>query len=102
MRIFERPKTAEEIRSQVALVPGLIMDTKLYDLGSDRFTVRSDHPDWKNMGYVIYAPFNGSILGMDASSPGNSGVVFNELSTFDGEPWFDAIMDFFYVQTAPG
>jgi hypothetical protein len=99
MKKFSSFKTVDEIRQQCE-AQGLTLDTTLYDAGSsDYIKIRSN--DGKTSAKVLYSSFNGRFFGETAA--GLDSVKFSsDDATFDGTPWFDALLDFFYVRKVEG
>lgn len=86
MKTFERQKTLAEIRKQCE-ASGVALRTGLYELGRSDFVGL-----YSPKVVVLYAPHNGRFFG---NTP--EGVNFtSDDSGFDGTPWFDALLNFFY------
>lgn len=96
-KTYLRGKTVDELRDACAGA-GLRLDSLAYDnRGSDWVTVEFTHAG--QPFEVIYSSFNGNFLG---KLPG-SNAIFSERSTdLDGEPWYQALMDFLYVPALAG
>lgn len=70
---------------------GWTVNSDQYDIGSDWlivFVTLADRPD---IDRVLYAPFSGRFIGDGFSSD----------SELDGQPWFDELLNFFYVGEQP-
>lgn len=96
MRTFKRHKTFEEVKA-LCKEQGLFINDALYlHRGYDtvvikRFVASRDQ--------VIYNTTNGRFYGT-ASVDGQT-VQFHSDDKRDGAPWFDALLDFFYVEKDP-
>lgn len=88
MKKFLRHKTSDEIKAQCD-AQGLVLDMSQYDRGADSITIRGGG------AYVVYNVTNGNFYG---ETP--DGVEFENTSTLDGTPWFDALLNFFMAEPA--
>lgn len=98
MKTFARHRTMEELRAMVAEVPGLTICTKAYDKGSDFIRVGADAPNWNELGYVLFNPMNGRFVGCKPVAKDGERKLFTSDERLDGEPWFAALLDIFYVE----
>ncbi len=87
---FMCTKTVDEIRQQCDAA-GIQFDTKLYDKGADHIAIRA-FPD-KREWIVLFNAFNGRFFG---TAPGE--IEFSSDDKLDGTPWFDALLQFFYLE----
>jgi hypothetical protein len=85
-RKFAGNKTLDVIRAQCKAQGVQFIDSQ-YKRGSDFVTLRS--PD----AWVMFSVFNGRFFGRTPD-----GVEFMSDDKRDGTPWFDALLDFFYVR----
>lgn len=90
MKTFERSKTIKELRAS-CLAAGWRLNTEKYEAGSDFVSFRGVFAG--ETANVLFSGFNGRFFGQT-----ESGKKFNSDSAdFDGEPWFDALLNFVYV-----
>lgn len=94
MKKFAGHKTVDQIREQ-CLAQGVTLDTRLYDSGSSDY-IKLTSTDGKTSAEVLYSSFNGRFFGQ--FTPGRE---FNsDDASLDGTPWFDALLEFFYIRKA--
>lgn len=91
MKTYARKKTLEEVR-EVCAEKGWDLDTTKFDEeGSDYVAIR-----WKaegESGELLLSTFNGRFFG-----PLDSGEMMSSDEDRDGDPWFEALCDAFYVE----
>lgn len=102
MKTFAGVKTLDTIKAQCA-AQGVPIDTRLCDKhGWDTIVVGGPilllpgHPASDSMenAYAIFNTFNGKFFGRT-----HEGVSFDSSSTeHESEPWFQALLSFFYVE----
>lgn len=91
MKTFSGIKTYEQIKAQCK-EQGVVCNDRLYcRSGWDTIVVG----DQKNEGgYAVYNTFNGRFHGKTPE-----GIeFFSSATTHENEPWFQALMSFFYVE----
>lgn len=93
MKTFARHKTSDEVRKACALA-GYLIDTSDYSRGGDHIRVRFVHEDVAFI--VMFNTVNGRFFGHPAGV-GTEAMFTSDDDGLDGEPWFDALLDFFYV-----
>lgn len=87
MKLFARHKTLDEVKRQCRK-QRLKLDTTHYRLGSDYVKVEGGG------AVCYYSTVNGRFFGKTPQ-----GVEFQSDShTHDREPWFEALLKFFYVE----
>jgi hypothetical protein len=88
MRKFKDFKRLEQLKIDVPAA-GLTLKHDLYDKGSDFITVEG----WIRgvAVFVLYSCFNGTFFGSA------DGLDFSSDASLDGQPWFDALLDLFYI-----
>lgn len=92
MKTFAGNKSLDTIIGQ-ALLQGVSIDARKYlNEGSDHILFHSGPlgPSW----HVLYNTFNGRFFGR---AP-NGELFTSDAVTHEGEPWFQALMSFFYVE----
>ncbi|MGC0153586.1 hypothetical protein ACPRNU_14075 [Chromobacterium vaccinii] len=87
---FSRHLSVDEVQAACE-VKGFTFDRAKYDAGSDYVRVQGEVEG--QAVDALYSSFNGRFFGKTAS-----GIEFNSGSTdYDDQPWFDALLNFFYV-----
>jgi hypothetical protein len=84
-KTFAGNRPLKEIRAMCKAQGVQLIDSQ-WKRGSDYVTLRSPG------AYVMFNTFNGTFFG---KTPAN--VEFSSDDRRDGEPWFDALLNFFYV-----
>jgi len=82
------------------LAAGIDFVDDLWRQGDDCISIWTKAKD-KSLGYVIYNTFNGCFFGKtpEGEPYGPQGLCFNsDNSTFEEEPWFQALLSFFYTE----
>lgn len=97
MKTFQRHKTYEEIKAQCAAQSLYFGDTYYRTHGGDTIKIAKE---FGNTDYVIFNTTNGRFFG-SASVYGQTVEFNSDTTTYDGEPWFDALLDFFLVEKDP-
>lgn len=89
-RRFARAKTREEVQAQCKAA-GVQWDDRLYRQGSDFTVLRGGGAE------VLWSSWNGKFFGTFTDAKGNE-VQFDSSETkHEAEPWFQALLEFFYV-----
>lgn len=88
MKKFAGNKTLSQIRAQCKAQRVQFIDSQ-WRRGSDYVTLKSPG------AWVMFNTFNGRFFG---ETP--DGFEFNSNDKLDGTPWFDALLNFFYVAKA--
>jgi hypothetical protein len=88
---FSRHRTIDEVIVR-AKETGVRVDTARWRLGSDFVTVELPGPQGVLVP-VLYNTFNGRFFYQPPVGAGFSSTD----TQYDGEPWFDAMLAFFYV-----
>lgn len=89
---FARHRTSTEV-VELARQKGYRFSTEKYNLGSDYITVELPGPSGELVA-VLYSVVNGRFFHVARGA----GISFGSDKTeHDGEPWFNAMLDFFYV-----
>jgi hypothetical protein len=92
MRTFAGSRTFEEIAA-LCVHQGVPLNAKRYiEDGHDHIIVGQEWPLDASKPYVIYNVFNGKFHGLAPD-----GTVFDCADDLEGEPWFNALLDFFYI-----
>lgn len=86
MKQFGGVKSLEQIKEQ-CIACGVEFSDKEFRKGSDYVLLRSPK------AHVLFSSFNGRFFGVTPE-----GTRFSSDATFDGEPWFDQLLSFFYVE----
>lgn len=84
---FAGNKPLEVIRAECEAQGVQFIDSQ-YRRGSDYVTLRSPN------AWVMFSVFNGRFFGKTPD-----GIEFSSDDKRDGTPWFDALLEFFYVRT---
>jgi len=93
---FSRHRTIDEVIAH-AKEQGVRVDASRFHLGSDFVTVELPGPQG-TLVPVLYNTFNGRFFYQP-----RIGAGFSSTDTqYDGEPWFDAMLTFFYVPKEDG
>lgn len=86
MKKFAGNKTREQVKAQCDAL-GLEFDDAAYQRGSDITVIRGGG------AHVLWISFNGRFFGTT-----DTGIEFSsDETTHEAEPWFQALLDFFYV-----
>ncbi len=94
MKKFAGNKKLEVIQEQCESA-GIHYDDRALDHGFDHVVITTIKGD-RNSGQVIYNSVNGNFFGVT-----HEGVKFNSNETeHEHEPWFQALLSFFYVEKA--
>lgn len=98
MKKFDRHKTYDEIRAQCQ-AQGIPLNDHLFcSKGYDTIVVNHAWNTPLRDGYAVYSVFNGKFHGVT-----DGGDTFDSSSTkHEKEPWFQALLSFFYVEKAHG
>ena len=97
MQKFARHKTLDEIEMACREV-GFALDTTEFDKGSDHVKIAFVH-DGETFD-VLYNTFNGRFFGPSRMS--SDGYFTSDDASLDATPWFQALLNFFYVPMAEG
>lgn len=94
MKKFSGNKRLAEIKAQCKQA-GIQFDDARYKRGDDYVVIRTT-PNDNASGIVLYNTFNGNFTGTT-----DKGVNFDSRSDqHENEPWFQALLSFFYVEKA--
>lgn len=88
MKKFAGNKTLAQIKAQCKAA-GIEFDDSRYKKGDDHVAIRSPGV------MVLFSSFNGRFFG---NTP--DGKKFSSDDALDGAPWFDQLLNFFYVEKA--
>lgn len=92
MKTFAGNKSFAQIERQCKDA-GIQFDSTDYDKGGDYVVIRTRANDDRS-GHVLYNTTNGNFFG---ETP--EGVKFNsKLTTHEDQPWFQQLLQFFYVE----
>lgn len=94
MKQFIRHKTSTEILAQ-CIATGGRCDASAYNASTDHITVWLPGPDDAPVP-VLYNTINGRFF----YAPSDDSKYFSSDEALDGQPWFDAMMEFFYTDLA--
>jgi hypothetical protein len=86
MKKFIGVKSLEQIKEQ-CIACGVEFSGKVSRKGSDFILLRSPK------AHVLFSAFNGRFFGVTPN-----GIRFSSDDDLDGEPWFDQLLAFFYVE----
>jgi hypothetical protein len=93
---FARHRSVEEV-VDLARQKGIRVNVERYNLGSDFITVELPGRDGKPIP-VMYNVFNGRFF---SGSREPFSYFASDRTDHDGQPWFDAMLEFFYVPKEP-
>jgi len=92
MKTYKRHRLASEVL-ELAKARGIAVDTLKFDRGGDHLVLHMDGPDDWTVP-VMYNVVSGRFFYAGEGYPHfGSDPAFSR----DGEPWFDALLDFFYT-----
>lgn len=91
MKTFAGCKDSEQILAQCA-ADGIAVDSAKYEAGGDHLVVELPGPTGEKVR-VLYNVVSGRFF-----YSANDGSGFSSDDNRDGQPWFDAMLDFFYVE----
>ena len=92
MKKFAGHKSSKEIIAQCA-AQGIAINTEKYDAGGDHLVVALAGPEGAPVN-VLYNVVNGRFFSAPAKGQG-----FDSDQLLDAEPWFAAMLEFFYTET---
>lgn len=94
MKTFAGNKKLADIKAQCKAA-GIQFDDAGYKKGGDFVVIRTKKND-NDSGHVLYNATNGNFTGRT-----DKGEFFDSRSNkHEGEPWFQALLSFFYVEKA--
>jgi hypothetical protein len=98
MKTYTGFRTADEVRA-LAATKGFTVNTTRHDTtGNDHIVVYMPGPSACIIP-VLYSTFNGRFF----YAPSNGVDAFNsDNGALDGQPWFDAMLEFFYIEQVSG
>lgn len=94
MKTYSRPKSVAEIRAQCAAQAIAINTTRHDKEGWDHIVVTLPGADGKPTE-VLYNTFNGRFFAAPKDNPDK--YFSSDDGGLDGKPWFDSMLEFFYV-----
>lgn len=98
MTVFARHRTLQELRA-VCSELGLPLQDAKYRAGTSTTVVVGRHgrQGWRpGAAYVVYDPGNGTFFGITGQ-----GIAFDSASSeHEQEPWFQQLLQLFYVERA--
>ena len=91
---YGRHRTGEEV-IELAKAQGVKVDGSKYEAGGDHVVVHLPGPDGEPV-MVLFNAFSGRFFHAPEGGGG-----FSSDEKLDGQPWFDAMLEFFYTETVP-
>ena len=94
MKRFKGVRPLQLIEKNLKLY-GFVEDDRLYKSGSDFITFMCGNLEGKLIYCLLVDPVFGRFV---VSDPKAQAIASERSESFDGEPWYDALLDCLYIQ----